>query len=61
MSVRATEGAMICFSTLAESQNGQVTKPRLRCASNASLEGNQLSNSWACSQAKAYLIMSLKT
>ena len=40
-----------------ELQTGQVTKPRLRWVSYASLDGNQLSNSCAWSQARAYLIM----
>src|SRR3954451_24416646 len=60
LSVRATDGAMICFSIRVELQNGQVTKPRLRCVSYASLDGNQLSKGWAWSQAKAYLIMAVQ-
>ena len=32
-SARASRGAMIAFSTLAEPQTGQVTSPRLDCLS----------------------------
>ncbi len=39
LSVRATDGAMICFATFGESQTGQVTSPRARCASKSSLAG----------------------
>src|SRR5215217_7378867 len=53
LSVRATEGAMICFWTSPEPQTGHVKSPCVRCASKASLEGNQLSNGWALLQARA--------
>ncbi len=34
-SARASRGAMIAFSTLAEPQTGQVTRPRFFCLSKA--------------------------
>ena len=45
-----TAGAMIAFSTLRESQTGQLSLPPFDCASNAAESLNQPSNSWALRQ-----------
>src|SRR5271155_143869 len=50
---RASRGAMIAFSTLAEPQTGQATSPRFDCLSYAAEFWNQLSNVWPWSQLSA--------
>jgi hypothetical protein len=50
---RLSAGAMIVFSTLADPQAGQVTRPRLRWRSWSAEFLNQISNSCCLSQASA--------
>ena len=58
LSVRATEGAMICFSTFGGAAERAGHEARLRCASRTRRSrGTSSRTRGPCSQAKAYLIM----